>query len=96
MPVNCSNCIKNPENEEIARKDAECPVNEAYKVNHDTCDFKETVEQLEKRLEHSPKFHCPTHGWNRGWQTFRPVAGSSAPQYRFCPIAGCNHRIRGQ
>ncbi|MHA1144733.1 MAG: hypothetical protein ACTSRW_08355 [Candidatus Helarchaeota archaeon] len=96
MPVDCSNCVKNPENIDIARKDLECPVNEKYKENHESCDFKETIEQLNERLKQSPKFYCPKHGWNRGWLSYRPVAGSSAPQFRFCPIKGCNHRTRGQ
>ena len=92
LPVDCSGCINS---EESPRKGNECPVNEKFKQTHDVCTFKETQVELDKKLDHSEKYHCPKHGWNAGWILQRPVAGSSAPLYRFCPIKGCKYRRRG-
>jgi len=73
----------------------DCPVNDKYRMNHTDCDFKVTIEELEAKLNKDNKFYCPKHGWQRGWRTSRPIAGSSAPQYWYCPIKGCNVRRRG-
>jgi hypothetical protein len=91
MPVDCNDCVRKTSN----RKGMDCPVNEKYRENHDTCEFKETTEQLEEKLDKDNKYWCPKHGWQRGWKTSRPIAGSSAPQFFFCPVRGCTVRRRG-
>jgi hypothetical protein len=90
MPVDCSDCVKKSSN----RKGMDCPVNEKYKENHDSCDFKVTEAELDEKLSHDNKMYCPKHGWQRGWRTSRPIAGSSAPQYWYCPVKGCNVKKR--
>lgn len=92
IPIDCTGCIKS---QESARKGDECPVNEKYKQSHDTCIFKVSQEEYNENLEDREKYYCPHHGWVAGWIIKRPVAGSSAPLYRFCPIKGCNYRRRG-
>jgi len=92
LPIDCTGCVKSDDNE---RKGNECPVNEKYKQTHDNCVFKVTKEEYEENLKDREKYYCPHHGWVSGWIIKRPVAGSSAPQYRFCPIKGCNYRRRG-
>ena len=93
MVVDCSDCIKS--NSEFGRKGYDCPVNDKYRQNHDECVFKVTIEQLEEKLKDSRKLYCPKHGWQKGWIKDRPIAGSSAPLFWFCPIKGCNVRKRG-
>ncbi|MHA1784410.1 MAG: hypothetical protein ACTSVY_01810 [Candidatus Helarchaeota archaeon] len=93
-PVDCSNCVKS-EKFNLKRKNEECPVNDKYRQNHDTCDFKKTPEELEKELANAKKYYCPKHGMVAGWIFSRPQGGSSAPLFRFCPIEGCMVRRRG-
>ena len=94
MPVDCSNCVKNPKYE-LKRKNLECPVNEKYKENHDECDFIKTAEELEAELANAKKYYCKKHGMVAGWIFQRPQGGSTAPLFRFCPIEGCMIRRRG-
>ncbi|NVM53238.1 MAG: hypothetical protein HWN66_06005 [Candidatus Helarchaeota archaeon] len=92
MPVDCSDCVRKTS----SRKGMDCPVNEKYRENHEICDFKVTQEDIDDKLNKAKKMFCPKHGWQRGWKTSRPVAGSSAPQYWFCPVKGCRTRHRGR
>jgi nitrite reductase/ring-hydroxylating ferredoxin subunit len=91
MPIDCADCVKIKSN----RKGMDCPVNDLYRQNHDSCEFKKTPEELEEQLDKGNKMWCPKHGWQRGWRTTRPIAGSSAPQFFFCPVKGCTVRRRG-
>ncbi|HUX99855.1 MAG TPA: hypothetical protein VMV49_09895 [Candidatus Deferrimicrobium sp.] len=92
MPIDCLDCVR----KKNFRKGMDCPVNDKYRQNHDTCDFKKTEEEFEEELNKDNKMLCPKHGWQRGWRTSRPIAGSSAPQYWFCPVKGCIVRRRGE
>ncbi len=92
MPVDCSDCVRKIS----PRKGMDCPVNDKYRETRNTCDFKQTQEELDAKLNNTEKMYCPKHGWQRGWKTSRPVAGSSAPQFWFCPVKGCNVRHRGR
>ncbi|MFX0140564.1 MAG: hypothetical protein ACFFDN_43390 [Candidatus Hodarchaeota archaeon] len=92
FPIDCTGCINSEDN---PRKGNECPVNEKYKESHAVCSFKVTQAEQNEDLNNREKYYCPHHGWVAGWIIKRPVAGSSAPQYRFCPIKGCKYRRRG-
>ena len=93
-PVDCSDCVKSITSG-LKRKNEDCPVNEKYKQNHDECEFKKTLIQLDEELANAKKYFCPNHGMVAGWIFSRPQGGSSAPLFRFCPIEGCTIRRRG-